>query len=93
MIYHDLANNSVTNIIILGDFNLADINWNTFTGKFPMSQQFCEMIFDFGLCQLINFPTHNKGNILDLLITNMEDNIDLINVHSQHQIIMVQLLI
>ena len=52
-------------------------------GQSQISQQFCNLKFDIGLDQLISLPTHNiKGNTLDLLLTNIEDNIDSIKVHS-----------
>ena len=30
---------------------------------------FCELMFDLNLIQLVDFPTHRKGNILDLVLT------------------------
>jgi len=69
----------ITHVLLLGDFNFTDIEWNTLSGQSYISQQFCDLIFDLGLDHL---PTHNKGNILDLLLTNMEDSIDSIKVHS-----------
>jgi hypothetical protein len=32
--------------------------------------RFCELISDFGLTQLVSAPTHKKGNILDLILTD-----------------------
>ena len=61
--------------MLLGDFNLPDIDWNTLSGTSVISNQFCDFVFDTGLCQLINEPTHVHGNILDLLLTNIEENI------------------
>jgi len=34
------------------------------------------------MCQLIDAPTHQQGNILDLLLTNIEDKIKDIQVHA-----------
>ena len=47
---------STVHIMLLGDFNLPDIDWNTLSGTFVISNQFCDFIFDTGLCQLINGP-------------------------------------
>ena len=77
------ANISSTNLILLGDFNIPDIDWNTLSGVSPVSQQFCDLIFDSALSQLINCPTHIHGNILDLLLTNSEDVIQCITVDPQ----------
>lgn len=52
---------------MLSDFNLPDIDWNTMSGVSVISNQFCDFVFDNGLCQLINGPTHIHGNTLDLL--------------------------
>ena len=57
------------NLIVLGDFNTPDIDWNTLSDFSPVSRQFCDLIFDSELSQLINCPTHIHGNILDLLLT------------------------
>ena len=60
-------------VIITGDFNLPDINWHTLSSTSTISNAFCDFIFDNSLTQLIDQPTHTKGNILDLLLTNMDD--------------------
>ena len=55
--------------IILGDFNLPDINWSSLSGTSSFSKQFCDFIFDSNLTQLVESPTHIKGNILDIVLT------------------------
>ena len=57
-------------VIILGDFNLPDINWHTLTGNTASSAKFCEFVYDNNLDQLVNEPTHHQGNTLDLVLTN-----------------------
>ena len=64
------------NIILLGDFNLPDIDWNSLSGHSPYSIQLCKLVFQYNLTQFITFPTHVMGNILDLILS---DNIDLIS--------------
>ena len=81
-VYYDSSNNGAVHLLLLGDFNFTDIEWSTLSGQSQISQQFCDLIFDIGLDQLISLPTHIKGNTLDLLLTNTEDNIDSIKVHS-----------
>ena len=61
------------NIILLGDFNLPDVNWNIFCGNSLATEEFCDMCFKFNLLQLITHSTHIHDNILDLLLTNNED--------------------
>ena len=52
------------NVIIVGDFNLPDVNWATLTGTSSFSKAFCDFTFDFNLTQFVSGPTHTKGNIV-----------------------------
>ena len=74
-----LSNHQQQNIIIMGDFNLPNINWlqhdsSDVTGEeklmYQTLQQLCE---DHFLNQNIREATHVDGNTLDLLLTNNED--------------------
>jgi Reverse transcriptase (RNA-dependent DNA polymerase)/Endonuclease-reverse transcriptase len=62
------------NTIAIGDFNLPDIEWTSNRagniGKYLLST-----IQQNNYEQLINFPTHDKGNILDLVVTNCAERI------------------
>ena len=69
-------------MIILGDFNLPDIDWDMLSGHSQVSNQFCDLVFQTGLSQLIDKPTHIHGNILDLLLTNLEDSVCHLQIHS-----------
>ena len=60
-------------VVILRDFNLPDINWNTLSGNSSLANVFCELVFELNLLQLIECPTHIHGNILDLILTNTDD--------------------
>ena len=46
------------NSILIGDFNLRNIDWETVHGTDQKSQLFLESIEDAQLTQLVNFPTH-----------------------------------
>ena len=56
--------------IIMGDLNFPDIDWGTITGCNRFSSLFCDLTFNLNLSQLIHHPTHIKGNILDVVLTN-----------------------
>jgi hypothetical protein len=60
--------------ILIGDFNLPEINWHEKTagqrGR-PVLEAALENNFD----QLVNFATHNRGNMLDLVLSNCTDQI------------------
>ena len=64
------SRNGVSNIILLGDFNLPNVDWNDYSSRVANEQCFLDTFSSFGLEQLINEPTHEQGNILDLLLTD-----------------------
>ena len=78
--------------MIVGDFNLPDVDWATVTASIDcqMYTLFTEAIEDHFLWQVIDFPTRND-HILDLLLKNIPDKIsnfkgswDILN--SDHQL-------
>ena len=70
------------NLIIIRDFNLPDICWTSLSGSSPLSNLFCDFVFESNLSQLISCPTHVKGNTLDLLLTNNEKLVRHLSVES-----------
>jgi len=57
-------------VVIVGDFNLPKIDWDSYTGPSDIiHQMFLSFVVHLGLTQLIDFKTH-ETNILDLLICN-----------------------
>ena len=59
-------------LIVLGDFNAPDLDWATLSASSTNSQILCDIFFHLNLSQMIIVPTHSKGHILDLLLTNMD---------------------
>ena len=72
------------NIIILGDFNAPDIDWLTLSADSGFSIQLCDLN---NLTQVITSSTHEHGNILDLVITNNEEIISDISIHSKNELL------
>ena len=70
------------NLIILGDLNLPDVNWDSFSGMSFISSSLCEEFFNLNFCQLVTEPTHNRGNLLDVILTNASELIDKVCVSS-----------
>ena len=70
------------NLIILGDLNLPDVNWGSLSGMSFISSSLCEEFFNLNLSQLVTEPTHNKGNLLDVILTNTSELIDKVCVSS-----------
>ena len=60
--------------LIVGDFNLPDINWMDMTSA-ARGRPVLEAAKDESLEQMVHFPTHIKGNTLDLVITNCPEKI------------------
>ena len=78
-------------VILMGDFNVPDINWSTLVGSAHFSTQFCDLIFDMNLSQLVDSPIHIQESTLDLVLTNIEDSIHSLIVHNNtnHLTIMI----
>ena len=55
--------------IIVGDRNYSDIEWETKQAKTKQSRDFIQTTEDNFLQQYVNFPTHNSGRILDLVLS------------------------
>lgn len=94
------------NSIILGDFNLPDINWNADGGRGGVKlttvnrgfhDKALEMIHKADLRQLVKDPTHRQGNTLDLVMINKalldEVNVDctVLPYISDHNMILVNI--
>ena len=69
------------NTLIIGDFNFPNIDWNTFTSSTGNLRQFLDILINRDYSQIIDFPTHVRGNILDILLTDLPS--DSISVSSQ----------
>jgi len=57
-------------LILLGDFNFPNINWDTMSGSIPRFTDFCDFLLELNLEQNTTTPTHIAGNILDVILTN-----------------------
>jgi hypothetical protein len=57
--------------VFIGDFNLPDIDWSADSAASNSSREVMEAAAEAGLSQLVDFPTHKRGNVLDLILTNI----------------------
>ena len=78
--------NKNRNTVIVGDFNLRNINWeslSTTCNENRMEYKFLECLRDTYMYQLVRQPTtfreNNKPSILDLVLSTNEDNLSEIN--------------
>jgi Endonuclease-reverse transcriptase len=70
----NLIKSAEKNAIFIGDLNLPGVNWSTGMSKNsekPVVEATEEMFME----QLVEFSTHTKGNILDLVLTNVPERI------------------
>ena len=58
--------------LILGDFNLPHIDWQTQTSSTHTGETYVELFQDLFLHQHVVEPTHVRGNVLDLVFTQDE---------------------
>ena len=77
-----LSRRGITNIILIGDFNLTGVQWDDFHTSVSIEQLFLDTFSNLSLEQLITMPTHVKGNILDLLLANNPQMVNEISVCS-----------
>ena len=92
----DLIKHSEKNSFFIGDFNLPDIDWSNLTAP-NRDKPFLNTCLDNGFEQLVNFPTHIKGNILDLVLTNNPESILSVNDcgsigKSDHSMLLIEIL-
>ena len=57
--------------VIIGDFNLPTIDWEAGTARGMV----LEVMEDRLMTQMVDFSTQVRGNILDLVITNMPERV------------------
>jgi hypothetical protein len=69
-----LMDNADSNTILIGDFNFPEIKWQSKTTT-ARSQIVLDTMETKLMQQLVHFPTHVKGNTLDLVITNSSDRV------------------
>ena len=65
-----IHSNPSTDTIIVSDFNLPDIQWDTLSSTSSSLSAFCDFVFN---NSLIDQPTHVKGNILDLVLSDSNE--------------------
>jgi hypothetical protein len=69
------------NILMLGDLNLPDINWESLTADQPISADMCETLDLYSLYQInLNPSRRTNNNVLDIVLSNDPDSI--VNIHT-----------
>ena len=81
--------------IIVGDFNFPSIDWELMSGN-SQARDFLDAIEEKFLTQHVDFPTHDGGNLLDLVLSNIPQRIISVSdcgklANSDHSIIMTEI--
>ena len=73
---------SVKKFIMVGDFNLPQINWVSGTGTSTLDNIFLNGFAESGMVQCIQESTHKKGSTLDILLSRSSEHIKNLNIVS-----------
>ena len=65
----DIIKNAPKDSILIGDFNFPKIDWNSLICD-NFSLDFMNACIDNNFTQYVDFPTHKKNNVLDLVLSN-----------------------
>ena len=76
----------ISNICLVGDFNLGHTHWPSFHSSDSVEESFLNTFSDLGFMQMVSQPTHYKGNTLDIVLTNNQQFITNITVDSNYLI-------
>jgi hypothetical protein len=63
------------NSIIMGDFNHPNIEWSSLSSNSNTGSMICDCFFYLNLIQLVDKPTHVKGNIFDIIATKNKQHV------------------
>ena len=91
--YYEIANalqkllrkKRLKKFFIVCDLNFCNTDLETNTSTNNTEQMFIDEFIRLGLVQCISTSTHNKGNILDLILTNSDNYIGNIKILSDHE--------
>jgi hypothetical protein len=71
----DLVRQADQNSVLLGDFNLPGIDWAEKGAASGQERKFLQACVESNLEQVVDFPTQVRGNILDLVLTNIPERV------------------
>ena len=71
---------------LIGDFNLSSTTWPEGESTVEVEKGFLGLFSDLGLTQVIDSPTHEKGKILDLLLTNVPSLVNDVTILNQNEV-------
>ena len=66
----EIVEKTEKNTFLIGDFNYPSIDWERGTAAGRKARDFLMSMEEKLMAHLVDFPTHTRGNTLDLVITN-----------------------
>ena len=77
---------SIISHTFIGGMNLDSVDWTENSCSIPLHNDFLSLFDSLNLTQLINSPTHYRGNILDILLSDIPSSISniVIRGHNEH---------
>ena len=88
----DILKNAPKDTMIIGDINYPLIDWNNLSCE-GQGKEFLNVCLDFNFNQYVDFPTHSRNNILDLVLSNDESILSVDNLgplgNSDHVMLLV----
>ena len=77
---------SIISHTFIGDMNLDSVDWTENSSNILLHNDFLSLFDSLNLTQLINSPTHYRGNILDILLSDIPSTISniVIRGHNEH---------
>lgn len=81
LVLNNIYRNGGINILILGDFNMPNVDWPNLSSSNSIYSNFLNVISEFDLQQYNHIPSRARcNNILEVVCCNMEDFVSNINV-------------
>ena len=71
---------------LIGDLNLSNTSWPEGDTNVELERGFVDLFNDLGFEQLIDRPTHERGKVLDLLLTNVPRLVSNVNILSKNEV-------
>ena len=60
-------------VLLCGDLNLPDVNWDQLSAPAGVQQQVLDAVQDKFWTQVVDFPTHQAGNLLDVGLASSQE--------------------
>ena len=83
---NSLIKNINTPSVIIGDFNHPGVDWESEFSSVTKEKEFIDATVEGGFTQIVNQPTHDKGNLLDLVLTNVPYSVTRVEIDKENKI-------